>query len=127
MRAYFCAYRSASAVVNVRLCVDARVQKYGRAKLLLISHTTGAHAAAHMWCALWVLQSPPISTNNLFIRYLRRRNVVVNHRCMVVVKMVSQMQRALFLKAAQLYLNRNVIYLQLPGLVTITLRCGFMM
>ena len=88
---------------------------------------SGARAAAHMWCALWVLQSPPISTNNLFIRYLRRRNVVVNHRCMVVVKMVSQMQRALFLKAAQLYLNRNVIYLQLPGLVTITQQCGFMM
>ena len=84
-----------------------------------------ARAAAHMWCASWVLQS--ISTNNLFIRYLRRRNVVVNHRCTVVVKMVSQMQRALFLKAAQLYLNHNVIYLQLPGLVTITQQCGFMM
>ena len=53
--------------------------------------------------------------------------MVVNHRCTVVAKMVSQMQRALFLKAAQLYLNPNVIYLQLPGLVTITQQCGFMM
>ena len=122
----------------MRLSTDTRVQKCRRAQLLWISHTGtpinmrshicgvpfgyGKHKAPalpyiHVVCLLW----------SLFIRYLRRRNVVVNHRCTVVAKMVSQMQRALFLKAAQLYLNPNVIYLQLPGLVTITLQCGFMM
>ena len=60
-------------------------------------------------------------------RCQRKKNVVVNPQCTVVVRKVSQMQGALFLKAAKLCLNRNVIYPQLPDLATITQQCGFMM